>query len=88
MAAITVEIPDELLSAFGKTPDARQQRVLEAAVLDCYQAGRLSQAQCASVLKIPRIEFITLVAERHIAHPLSTKDLVDGYLATDKLFPK
>lgn len=88
MATININIPDGVLSALGSTTGDRERFALEATVIECYRDGRLSQAQCCFLLDIPVGEFLHMLGERQVPHPLTTQDLVEGYQAIGKLFPK
>jgi hypothetical protein len=84
MATITIEIPNEQAKKLGRTLEAQARFALEATVLEAYRQGLMPQTMCGHVLAISRAEFVEMVSERQIAHPLTTKDLVDGYHAVGK----
>ncbi|MFZ0829305.1 MAG: UPF0175 family protein [Verrucomicrobiia bacterium] len=46
----TVEMPDQIARRWGETPDAIGRRVMEAAAIEGYRAGRLTQRQVGAML--------------------------------------
>ncbi len=84
MATLTIEIPNEQAKKFGRTLEAQARFALEATVLEAYRQGLIPQTMCGRLLGVSRMEFVEMVSERQIAHPLTTQDLVDGYQAIGK----
>lgn len=75
MVEITIKLPDMLARAFGATPEARSRRFTEAAAIEEYRAGRLSQRQVGEMLGLDYWETERFLADRKVFLNYSPGDL-------------
>jgi len=77
--AVELELPEELLSALGATPQQKVKKVKEALVLYLLRQKKLSQGKAAELLKISRSDLFELMAQQEIpAADLSGEELEEG----------
>jgi len=58
MAAFTIELPEDVLTPFARTPEAFAREVRLAAAIEWYREGRVSQGKGAEIAGLSRIEFL------------------------------
>lgn len=63
MSRITLEVPEESLVALRATPEAFGRRVLLAAAVKLYELGELSSGAAARLAGMPRVVFLTKLAD-------------------------
>jgi predicted HTH domain antitoxin len=63
MGDITLSIPDELLLALKLTPEQLAHDLRLAAAVKLYELGRLSSGAAAKLAGIPRVVFLTKLAD-------------------------
>ncbi len=66
MATVTVELPESIYSALGRSPRELAQEVRLAAAIDWYSRGLISQGRGAEIAGVPRADFIDALAARKI----------------------
>lgn len=62
MTRVTVELPDEAMTALRDDPDHLQKDVRLAAAVTWYQAGRVSQEVAARIAGLDRTDFLLMLA--------------------------
>ena len=67
MMTVTVEIPDEALDALGTSLDGAGDALRFVAAAKLYEIGRLSSGAAARLAGIPRVVFLSRLAELGIA---------------------
>lgn len=75
MAAVTIELPDAIVSGLGHTPGEIARRVLEAVVLDAYRSERLSRGEVRRILGLSWQETEDLLASHGIPYQYTVDDL-------------
>lgn len=50
MIQVTIELPEGVADAFGKTAEARQRTVLEDSAIEAYREARVTQRQVGEIL--------------------------------------
>jgi len=63
MHTITLNIPDETLQALQIPPENLNSEMLLVAAIKLYELGRLSSGAAANLAGIPRIIFLTKLAD-------------------------
>ena len=63
MGQITLDIPDDTLLALRATPEALAEQLRMAAAVKLYELGQLSSGAAARLAGIPRVVFLTRLAE-------------------------
>lgn len=63
MHTITLNIPDETLQALQIPPENLNSEMLLVAAIKLYELGRLSSGAAANLAGIPRIVFLTKLAD-------------------------
>ena len=71
---ITVEIPEEALSALKSTPANFAKEMRLAAVVKWYEMGKISQAKAAEIAGISRQEFLETLNYFKVSPFQITKD--------------
>ena len=72
---VTVELPDQVARQWGETPDAVGRHVMEAAAIEGYRAGRLSQRQVGAALGFDYWQTEAFLKERGVPLNYSAVDL-------------
>ena len=62
MTQVTVELPDEAMTALRDDPDHLQKDVKLAAAVTWYQEGRVSQEVAARIAGLDRTDFLLMLA--------------------------
>ena len=63
---VTMEMPDQVARQWGETPDAVGRHVMEAAAIEGYRAGRLTQRQVGAMLGLDYWQTETFLNERAV----------------------
>jgi predicted HTH domain antitoxin len=64
MTTLTLECPDELMTALGKRADDATEEIRLMAALKLYESGRLSSGMAAKLAGLSRVDFL-LACGRH-----------------------
>ena len=88
MAEVTIQLPDSLASIFGGTPEARSLRLAEAAAIEEYRAGRLSQRQVGEMLKLDYWQTERLLVKRGVCLNYDLEDLQADRATLNELLPR
>ncbi len=64
---LTIDIPEEALTALRSNPEEFAREMLEAAVCKWYEQGRLSQSKAAEIAGISRHEFLELLKKYDVS---------------------
>ena len=76
MGEITLSIPDELLVALKVTPEQCGVELCLSAAVKLYELGRLSSGSAAKLAGIPRVVFLSKLADYGVdTFRLSANDL-------------
>lgn len=79
MYEITLSVPEETALALNLTPEKLTGEVLLAAAVKLYELGRLSSGSAAHLAGIPRVVFLSKLAE----YGVDTFRLTEAELAED-----
>jgi predicted HTH domain antitoxin len=63
MSKITLDVPNESLLALRATPEIAGERLLLAAAVKLYEMGELSSGAAAHLAGIPRVVFLSKLAD-------------------------
>ncbi len=63
MSRITFDVPNESLLALRTTPETAAERLLLAAAVKLYEIGELSSGAAALLAGIPRVVFLSKLAD-------------------------
>lgn len=63
MSQIVLDVPNESLMALRSTPEAAASRLLFAAAVKLYELGELSSGAAASLAGVPRVVFLSKLAD-------------------------
>jgi len=63
MSKIVLEVPNESLLAIRSTPEAAGSKLLLAAAVKLYEMGELSTGAAASLAGLPRVVFLSKLAD-------------------------
>jgi predicted HTH domain antitoxin len=63
MSQIVLDVPNESLLALRTTPEAVGVRLLLAAAVKLYEIGELSSGAAASLAGLPRVAFLSRLAD-------------------------
>jgi predicted HTH domain antitoxin len=66
MVSLTIEMPEEALSALKETPERFSHELRFAAAVHWYQSGRISGSKAAQVAGMTRLEFLDELARRKL----------------------
>jgi predicted HTH domain antitoxin len=76
MKNVSVGVPDDADAFLGEEAAQFGHELLVAAVLRCFEEGRLSQGQAVEMLGMKRGEFFDLLYEHHVSPvQMSVEDL-------------
>ncbi len=67
MSEITLSIPDETLMALKVNPEQMGAELRLAAAIKLYELGRLSSGAAAKLAGVPRVVFLTKLADYGVA---------------------
>ena len=76
MSTITITVPDELSRALRIRPDALGDTLRLAAAVKLHEVGRLSAAAAAQIAGLPRVVFLSKLAD----YGVDTFDLTEEQL--------
>jgi predicted HTH domain antitoxin len=79
MTEVTLSLPEETLLALHLTPDELAQELRLAAAVKLYELGRLSSGAAANLAGIPRVVFLSKLAD----YGVPTFRLSEAELAED-----
>ncbi|MGL5794409.1 MAG: UPF0175 family protein [Waterburya sp.] len=79
MYEITLSIPEETVAALQTAPENLSKEVLIVAAIKLYELGRLSSGAAAHLAGIPRVVFLSKLADYSVA----TFRLTEAELAED-----
>jgi predicted HTH domain antitoxin len=78
MFDIKLSLPDEVLVALKRAPDQMAEEIRLAAAMKLYELGRLSSGAAAVLAGVPRMVFLSKLAEYGIAtFKLSAEELAE-----------
>jgi predicted HTH domain antitoxin len=78
MTEVTLSLPEETLLALHLTPDELAQELRLAAAVKLYELGRLSSGAAANLAGIPRVVFLSKLADYGVpTFPLSEAELTE-----------
>lgn len=66
MVKLTIEMPEEALSALRETPDRFAHELRFAAAVQWYHQGKISGSKAAQVAGMTRLEFLDELARRKL----------------------
>jgi predicted HTH domain antitoxin len=66
VVSLTIEIPEEALSALRETPERFAAELRFAAAVQWYQQGRISGSKAAQIAGLARLEFLDELARRKL----------------------
>jgi len=66
MVTLTIEMPEEALSALRETPERFAAELRFAAAVQWYHGGRISGSKAAQVAGMTRLEFLDELARRKL----------------------
>jgi predicted HTH domain antitoxin len=76
MTNITVEVPDDVFSALRRSPDEFAREMLQAAAIQWYSQGLISQGKAAEIAGLSRTEFLYSLAHAKVdAFQISAEEL-------------
>lgn len=76
MSQIVLDIPDETLAALKVSPEAAGEALCMAAAAKLYEMGRLSSGAAAKLAGVPRVVFLSKLADYGVnTFNLSREDL-------------
>jgi len=76
MTTITVEVPDDVFSALRRSPDEFAREMLQAAAIQWYSQGLISQGKAAEIAGLNRTEFLYSLAHAKVdAFQISAEEL-------------
>jgi predicted HTH domain antitoxin len=78
MLDIKLSLPDETVVALKRSPDQLAEEIRLAAAMKLYELGRLSSGAAASLAGVPRVVFLSKLADYGIAtFKLSAEELAE-----------
>jgi predicted HTH domain antitoxin len=75
MVQVTIELPEAIAEAFGKTAEARQRAVLEIISIEAYREGQLSHRQAGNLLGLDYWQTEDLFLKRGVPLNYTVADL-------------
>ena len=78
MSEITLSIPDEALMALKVNPEQMGAELRLAAAIKLYELGRLSSGAAAKLAGVPRVVFLTKLADYGVATFRLTEEQLEG----------
>jgi len=76
MTTITIELPDDVFSALRRAPDEFARDVLQAAAIQWYSQGLISQGKAAEIAGLSRTDFLYGLAHAKVdAFQISAEEL-------------
>ncbi|MBI3945331.1 MAG: UPF0175 family protein [Armatimonadetes bacterium] len=63
MSAVIIEIPEDTLDALNLTPEQMAEEMRLSTAMRLYDQGRLSSGAAAALAGIPRVEFLSRLAD-------------------------
>jgi len=78
MLDIKLSLPDEAVVALKRNPDQLAEEIRLAAAMKLYELGRLSSGAAAVLAGVPRVVFLSMLADYGIAtFKLSPEELAE-----------
>lgn len=87
MTEVIIKLPDALAGVFGATDEARSRRLAEAAAIEEYRTGRLSQRQVGEMLGLDYWQTERFLSGRGVAINYSLGDLQADRATLDEVLP-
>jgi predicted HTH domain antitoxin len=88
----TIELPENVLTRFARTPEAFAREVRLAAAIDWYREGRISQGKGAEIAGLSRADFLDALFQAKVPACQQTaeevsEDLKRARAADGRLIP-
>jgi predicted HTH domain antitoxin len=78
MCLITIDVPQETLLALKVSPEAVGDTLRMAAAMKLYEIGRISSGAAASLAGVPRVVFLSKLAEYDVDTFRLSKDELES----------
>ena len=65
MATVTLELPEEVFSAFRRSPEEFVREMRLAAAIHWYERGKISQEKAAQIAGLDRTDLLLALAREH-----------------------
>jgi hypothetical protein len=85
---VTVEMPDQVARRWGETPDVVGRHVMEAAAIEGYRAGRLTQRQVGAMLGLDYWQTEAFLNEHAVPLNYSAADLAADNATLGKILAR